>query len=206
MENIIASLDRIADLVQASGLTKQASSLDAVANIIDRSITASLNDLARARLFKQYGMALYVDMDGVLTDFERQYKDAGGKSLKDIDWELTDTTDFWKDMPWKKDGKALWKALSPFDPIILSAPTKDQNCRVGKREWVRRELGEHTRLILDPMKWKYASPVAVLVDDMTKNTAAWETYGGIAIKHESTGKTLKDFRKVVDEKVKELAE
>ena len=108
-------------------------------------------------------------------------------------------------MPWKKDGKALWKALSPFDPIILTSPSASPHCKVGKREWVRRELGDQTRIVMDSQKWKYASPVAVLVDDMEKNIGPWTLYNGIGLLHKSTGATLKAFRTVVDDKCKELA-
>lgn len=206
MENIIAQLDRVASTLESFGLTKNASYLDSVSLTLER--TASVSDLARARLFKSCGMALYVDMDGVLTDFVKHYSAFGGGKISkgsDIDWALVDNLEFWQDMPWKKDGKSLWKALAPFDPIILTTPTTSDVSKVGKREWVSRELGDNTRIIMDTQKWQYASPVAVLVDDMDKNIGPWELYKGIGILHKTTGETLKEFRKAIDVKCKELA-
>jgi hypothetical protein len=208
MRDIFASLDSLAGSLEEKGLKSAAAHLDQVANTLDMAKESSVSDLARARLFKSCGLALFVDMDGVLTDFERQYQEFGGSKITDgskIDWELTKNTEYWADMPWKKDGKSLWKALAPFDPIILTSPTDDDYSKAGKREWVRRELGDTTRVIMDSQKWKYATPVTILIDDMKKNTSPWEVADGIAILHKKSGSTLKEFRKIVDEKCKELA-
>ena len=62
-------------------------------------------------------------MDGVLTDFERAYKDLTGK---DISGQWHDSPDFWKpieeagvgfwsDMKWTKDGKEI----KPSDRIEI---------------------------------------------------------------------------------------
>jgi hypothetical protein len=130
----------------------------------------------------------------------------GGKSLgkKDKpDWSLTEPVEFWSGMPWKKDGKTLWKSLAPFDPIILTSPTSLDSCYVGKKEWVRRELGHDTRVIIDSNKWKYASPVAILIDDREKNTDPFAVFGGISILHKTAGATLKELRKIIDDLCKD---
>lgn len=205
MEEIQELLEKTAERLEGLGLLRQASALDTVANTLDMVRNASVSDLARSRASRSKGLVIYVDMDGVLTDFVKQYGAFGGGALGKKgkpDWSLTKSVEFWKDMPWKKDGKSLWKALSPFDPIILTSPTTQESCEVGKREWVRRELGHDTRIIVDSNKWQYASPVSILIDDMEKNTDPFKAFGGEAILHKSTGETLKALRKVLDEACK----
>lgn len=202
MENIIPALDSIANRIQSSGRTKLAGMVDVATNSLERVVVASLGDLARARQFKSRGMVMYVDMDGVLTDFSRQYEKYTGDKLtkgSKVDWAKVESLEFWSEMPWRKDAKALWKSLSPFDPILLTSPSGGPQCPEGKKEWVRRELGESTRVIIDSQKWRYASPVAVLIDDMEKNIGPWDLYGGIGILHKSTGSSLKELRKKLDD-------
>lgn len=138
-------------------------------------------------LKRYYRMAfrLFVDMDGVICDWMKQYKAFGGKPFtdsKDMDWEVTESVEFWSTMPWKEKGKDLWELLTPLNPILLSAPGPlAKFSREGKQEWVRKEIGESTRLILENDKAKYATSRSILIDDMDRNTKPWEKAGGEAI-------------------------
>ena len=70
-------------------------------------------------------MKLYLDMDGVITDFDKQFDYCFG-NLKVIDydtkWKLISVVpyNFYVDMPWMNNGKKLLKYLS-YNPIILSS-------------------------------------------------------------------------------------
>ena len=87
-------------------------------------------------LDKQYFTSkydLYVDMDGVLTDFEKrfgnftdlspgEYKEQYGENKF---WELIDKkvgVKFWVGMPWMPGGKELWSFVKHLKPKILSTP------------------------------------------------------------------------------------
>ncbi len=95
---------------------------------------------------------------------------------------------FWATLPWATGGRALWAAISPLNPIILSSPY-DEASKIGKYEWIYKNLRcEHLpppQVILDSKKEMYASPESALIDDMRFNCESWEAAGGIAIQHSS---------------------
>ena len=66
---------------------------------------------------------VYVDLDGVLTDFVKDYRTVTGKHPKDMDkfWEpIQGNEKFWSEMSWMPDGKKFWLFLKTFLPTILS--------------------------------------------------------------------------------------
>lgn len=143
----------------------------------------------------------YLDLDGVLCNWEKAYTELSGKPLKepgDVDWKLIEKAgvQFWSDMEWMPDGKQLWKALKEFKPTILSSPSRHDGSRVGKRIWVRRELGKSVPLILDTDKYKYAKEGALLIDDTKKQIDKFKAHGGMGILHTSTEDTLSQIARL----------
>lgn len=73
---------------------------------------------------------IFVDMDGVLVDFTKAWMDLSGEKIdgfeyerihgKDKFWDIIGAAgeEFWVNMPWTPDGKALWIALRPLNPRI----------------------------------------------------------------------------------------
>ena len=148
---------------------------------------------------------LYCDLDNVLVDFSKGYHkltgiDLNGEFRQDADfWGPIDKAgyDFWVNLDWMKDGKKLWKYIEKYNPDILSAPSREDDSRVGKHDWVKREIpGAH--LILRSMKHKkdFATPDAILIDDHMDNIKDWKEAGGIAIHHTSTEETIKQLKKL----------
>jgi hypothetical protein len=89
------------------------------------------------------------------------------------------------------DGHILWDFISPYNPTILSAPSRQNVSRVGKVDWVNREL-PGTPLILRRAKHKkdFAAPDAILIDDRPDNVQGWIDAGGIGILHKSAEETI----------------
>jgi hypothetical protein len=129
---------------------------------------------------------VYLDMDGVLTDFDGDFKKIPSNkeklSFEEYDkkygkfssWEIigSEGLKWWSEMAWKNDGKELWDYMSQYDPTILSAPSRDPLSAKGKVIWVNRELGldiksatrspkpnkweEGSRMILSSQKYLFA--------------------------------------------------
>ena len=151
---------------------------------------------------------IYCDMDGVLTDFDKQFTDSISpwKPKQFIDknglnefWEEIDGrgVGFWVGMKWMEDGKQLWNLLKEnFEVELLSSPSRAENSRLGKRLWVRNhKLGVKLNLAYSKNKQKYAAPNHVLIDDRKDNIEDWESKGGIGILHTSTENTIECLRK-----------
>lgn len=142
-------------------------------------------------------------MDGVLTDFNKGYEELTGIVLNRDEhrsdskfWEPIEKAgyDFWINLKWLPDGHDLWDFISPYNPTILSAPSRQVESRVGKVDWVNREL-PGTPLILRSAKHKkdFAAPDAILIDDREDNVIGWIESGGIGILHKSAEETINEL-------------
>jgi len=130
---------------------------------------------------------LFLDMDGVLTDFDLQFERWFGIKTKvwlyKTDPEVRRTIDehlvkadesFWGDMPWLPGAKEFWDEMVPRSPIILSSPHFAPACIPGKGRWVQTNLGPHVPLILDSAKGAHGRPEDMLVDDTPGNSQGWK--------------------------------
>ena len=148
---------------------------------------------------------IFCDMDGVLVDFDKGYKKLTGKSIKGEFYNDAHFWDpinkagkkFWVDLEWESDGHQLWDYIKKYKPKLLSAPSRQNDSRVGKHEWVEREL-PGVPLILRTAKHKkdLATPDSVLIDDRLDNIEGWKEAGGIGIHHTSTEKTIEELKKL----------
>jgi FMN phosphatase YigB (HAD superfamily) len=146
---------------------------------------------------------IYCDMDGVLVDFDKGYKELTGKDIAGQHYNDTDFWDpinkagydFWFKLEWMKDGKQLWKYIEKYNPKLLSAPSRQEDSRVAKLDWVYKELPD-TKLILRSAKHKkdFAEPNAILIDDRLDNIQGWRDNGGIGIHHVSTKHTIDQLK------------
>jgi 5'(3')-deoxyribonucleotidase len=148
---------------------------------------------------------LYCDLDGVLVDFVKGYKDLTGIDISgqwhdsSEFWDPVDKAgyDFWINLSWTKDGKKLWNYIEKYNPEILSTPSRQNDSRIGKHDWVKKELpGVHLILRSAKNKKEFASPDSILIDDRDSNIEDWKNSGGIAIHHKSTENTIKELQKL----------
>ena len=149
---------------------------------------------------------IYCDMDGVLVDFDKGYLELTGHKLDgehrndEHFWDPINEAgyDFWINLGWTDDGKRLWNYIKKYNPELLSAPSRQQDSRVAKHDWVKREL-PGVQLILRSAKHKkdFAGPNCILIDDRVDNVNDWRKAGGIGIRHVSTKHTI-DQLKVLD--------
>ena len=148
---------------------------------------------------------IFCDLDGVLVDFNQGYKD-----LTDIDlnkdehrsdsqfWEPIEKAgyDFWVNLKWiEPDGHILWEHISKYNPTLLSAPSRQVESRIGKMDWVNREL-PGVPLILRSAKHKkdFAAPYTILIYDRKDTIDGWNENGGEGILHTSAEETIKTLK------------
>lgn len=153
---------------------------------------------------------LYVDMDGVLADFEQHYYDMFGIRIRehvgpgqhgDVDWDaVRETGDFFAEIPPMVDFPQLWQHVSRYDPIILTAiPYSIGNVAEQKQQWVSRHIGPHTQVI--PVvgsrnKARYCRVGDVLIDDYTRYQHLWIEAGGRWITHVSAQESIDQLRQL----------
>lgn len=169
---------------------------------------------------------IYCDMDGVLTDFENRFvemlRQEGPKYyskevIKQVTrpkhfeklegqgefWNFIDNhigLEFWTGMHWMPNGKQLWAFIQPYNPTILTSPSRQHTSRLGKRLWVREHLipSPPVEFRFGASKSDFANERAILIDDKPSNLEAFAAKGGIALEVkdgeiESVINTLKEF-------------
>tara|TARA_Y100000310_G_scaffold310048_1_gene354790 strand:+ start:631 stop:1347 length:717 start_codon:yes stop_codon:yes gene_type:complete len=115
-----------------------------------------------------------------------------------------DDLEFWTNLDWMEDGRALWNYVKRLDPpvLILTAPMSGEGSHEGKIRWVKKNLAlARGRIFLSAEKWEMAvdkdtGAQNVLIDDTPKKVSPWEDEGGIGILHTSTADTIKKLEKI----------
>ncbi len=163
------------------------------------------------------GIKLFLDMDGVLTDFTSACEKLSGNMMfwysndRELFWKKITSAgiEFWSEMSWMPGGQELHVFLrsSGLCPTILSAlpgPERKKaltNAREGKIKWLRKELGpsyaEAAILCYRPEKALQSGCARVLIDDNSENIREWEEAGGIGILHKNTNRTIRCFTRVL---------
>jgi hypothetical protein len=147
-------------------------------------------------------MQVYVDMDGVLADFDQGHHDRFGvwpsKVSDNVDWDrIRHTPDFYLSLPPMHDMDELWKGLElrcVRPPIVLTGvPANVPGAYENKRAFVDRYLGRDVTVIgcKSREKSKFMSAAGdVLIDDWEKYKQLWIDAGGRWITHTGARKSL----------------
>ncbi len=150
---------------------------------------------------------MFVDLDGVLVDFEKGVKKATGREAHALHprvmWPiLARTPDFYAELDWTPDGRELWAYLERHDPTVLSGLPFGSWARPQKVEWCRRELGGNVPVITcmsreKAKKGAEATPegrTMLLIDDRDSIRESWERMGGVFVHHLSTRESIEKLR------------
>jgi 5'(3')-deoxyribonucleotidase len=147
---------------------------------------------------------IFVDMDGVLADFNGHFKNLFGVECDQDNyyppnfWELIrNHGNFYGTQPLMPDAQDLWDGLQLFqtDVIILSGmPRKEFNIpNVGEQKmaWVMEHFPD-AKLICCPsdVKFTFGKPGDFLIDDRSKYAHYWVDMGGRFILHKSSSSTI----------------
>jgi len=163
------------------------------------------NDLSRI---------IYVDLDGVLVDFDDGFKSiAAGldkyefikKHGVDALWKLINShgQEWWANLNWMPDGTKLWSAIENKNvKILTSGSTRNTGTLAieGKKQWVANHLGPIETIVVNNShdKQKYARPGDILIDDLPSNITEWNSKNGIGILHHNAQDTLTKLNEVIN--------
>jgi len=148
---------------------------------------------------------IYVDMDGVLTDFVRQTEETFGVKFDtllnndSLFWELIRKAGepYWSEMPMMKDAKKLMNYMKDENVKILSSAGSPRNEHKdtisGKLKWMKKHF-PNIPVIIEYEKYKYADENSILIDDLKKNIDPWIKHGGIGILHTDANSTIKKLK------------
>ena len=157
-------------------------------------------------------MRLFIDMDGVLADFDAHYEATFGVKLERrtvengyadrVNWKmLALKRDFFLDIPPMPDMRELWEGVRHLNPTVLTAiPRSDSvpEAEANKLAWVAKHLGADVPVIcrLSCEKYLQCRHGDVLIDDYEKYRHRWERMGGVFIVHTSASESLRQLRAV----------
>lgn len=156
---------------------------------------------------------IYLDLDGVLTDFNTRYKeifkqkaassrDRGEKH--DDNWNIFVEGKNFETLEWHPGGKELLKYIISLDiPVeILSSSggrMHHEEVKKQKKVWLKRHHIDFTANIVPGRRLKanYAKPDVILIDDTQDVIDDFNMAGGIGIVHKDTAKTIKTVQTIL---------
>lgn len=152
---------------------------------------------------------IFLDMDGVLTDFTKGAKKIEAIEGTKVDWPKIKKqgTNFWSELEWTPDGEKFARWLvklckeSKIDLCILSAVAYEDGVK-GKQIWLDEKLptiSKQNRYFVrgGRDKAKYASKNAVLIDDFGRNIEAFVMAGGQGVKFKNFEQAKEDLMSLI---------
>lgn len=141
-----------------------------------------------SRTAAEGGPQLFLDLDGVLADFDGFIE----RELGIVNNRENEDPDFWDkaraykgrlyyDMKPLPDAKALFDALRPFKPLILTGcPWSIESAADDKRQWVYEQIDPKVEVVCCKSRNKrlYARAGDLILDDWTKYKTDWEAKCG----------------------------
>jgi len=150
---------------------------------------------------------VYLDMDGVITDFSGGVMKYFGLTrlghtpdeIKQWNWFadfdldekavsefLSTSREFWASLDWTPEGRVLFSVLYQMygaDLKILTTPWRNNEaCKGGKLDWVNKNIPRMADSVVFSFdKSKLAVPWSILIDDCEETVDKFRAAGGIGI-------------------------
>jgi len=157
-------------------------------------------------------MKVYVDLDGVLADFDNFGLETFGpdwrKEVEKDNWgAFSEIQDLYMQLNPLHDAQVLWDYLHSTFPhsdvqILTAIPKRAYFPEAvnDKRDWVHKHFSNKTRVNFGPYAYDkqfHCLPGDILIDDMVRNIDQWNMVGGIGIVHTSAEATIAELKKVL---------
>lgn len=144
---------------------------------------------------------LFVDLDGVLADFDRRVVELTGRAPDAIQpkrllWVAISPPrcpDFYASLDMMPDAKELWEYVSPHRPTILTGLPLGSWAAPQKVSWCASRLGAGVPVItcMARDKHTHCGVGDILVDDREETARGpWEAAGGVFVHHTSAATTI----------------
>ena len=172
-------------------------------------------ELARGLEEEVSDYKVYLDMDGVIADFDKRFEDLSGMKPREFEskygknkfWEFIDEDNkisFWVGIPEMPGAKALVDAVKKYNYELLTAPSVKKQSYLGKILWVRNHsdlLGGKPRINFKKAKEKHLvkpelSKTDILIDDREDTIERWNAAGGTGIHYQNISQVLNDLGKL----------
>ena len=153
---------------------------------------------------------IYVDMDGVLSDWEAQFKRYSGgipvdtyDSLygkkKRYDLVNENSPSYYATMPWMKDGKLLYNFVKDFPHVEILSHAPDKKAYIGKMQWLKsNQIPFKANLVPNREdKAKFANADSILIDDREDVVSDFINAGGKAILHKNSTDTINQLKQLL---------
>ena len=149
---------------------------------------------------------IYVDMDGVIANFNKRYIDKFGvtpeetrhkKSFSENFKKFIDDREF-ANLELMPDAQLLFSFLNSRSnipkEILSSTAREDSHVAISeqKHEWLKKHNINYKENFVPgkSLKAQYATPTSILIDDTISVIDAWDKAGGIGILHKNAVSTL----------------
>ena len=159
---------------------------------------------------------IYLDMDGVLCDFEKKYTEFFGVSSKDEtghtknfykNWNVFIQNDLFQHLDWYPGAEELIKFIDnefvwpKFGQVCILSSSgghdTHKKVKLQKLQWLRDHNLWYYPFIVSRKKDKqtYASKDMLLIDDARENVEQFREAGGYAIHHTDAVDTIEELKK-----------
>lgn len=159
-------------------------------------------------------MIIHLDLDGVVVDFHRGFKQHTGRKIE----SFTSTSEFWvfaeqfprlyADLPLTPDAMKLVGYVRSLEcefgvkveyltaiPSVRNMPYAEGD----KKLWTEKKIPYRWKFKTGPHavdKQKHAKPGDILIDDKERNIQQWNAAGGTGILHTSAVDTIKQLKRI----------
>lgn len=150
---------------------------------------------------------IFVDMDGVVADFDGHYERLFGvrptrwPDAENVNWKLVHSIpDFYRTMPLMHGAYDLVRFVDEIGggcAFLTGVPATGRRAAAQKTEWVAEHF-DGFRCICCPAKDKreHGAPGDILIDDYLRYRQAWVDMGGIFVHHTGVRATIRKLREL----------
>ena len=159
---------------------------------------------------------IYLDMDGVVADFDKRFKDLSGlmpqeyieKNDLNAFWDLIDEKHkvaFWRGIEIMPGAEKLVKFVEQYPFEMLTAPSIKKQSIIGKGLWVKDKVGTlystKPKVTYRSAKQKHTvkpnlTKFDILIDDKGSTIDNWNAAGGTGIFYQNADQVINDLKKL----------